>query len=164
MTDKMHNMGITLSLIFLFHSPSSSLSSSPSSSLSFSLCNSLNSTFMSFQASLARPPSHADLLASPSPSLLDTHTRLWVWLPIGYWGNQTGSQHYQKSVLDIAQVYTPCLHFTFKNAAKNLQKLCLSLGLPVIPDSKGLPQVGTSDSADAAQRNLTVHQPLLHLA
>lgn len=71
---------------------------------SFCDLNSLNSTFMSFQPTMASPPSHSDLTASPSPSLLDTHSRVWVWLPSGYWGNQTGSTHYQKSVLDIGQV------------------------------------------------------------
>ena len=68
------------------------------------VCDSLNPMFMSFQATMAHPPSHSDLTASPSPSLLDTPTRVWVWLPTGYWGNQTGSHHYQKSVLDIGQV------------------------------------------------------------
>ena len=65
---------------------------------------SLNETFMSFQEMLPRPPSHSDLTTSRSPSLLDTPIRVWVWLPVGYWGNQTSSTHYQKSVLDIGQV------------------------------------------------------------
>lgn len=66
---------------------------------------SLNETFMTFQPMLIRPPSHSDLTTSPSPSVLDTHNRVWVWLPSGYWGNQTTrSSYYQKSVLDIGQV------------------------------------------------------------
>lgn len=66
---------------------------------------SLNETFMTFQPMLTRPPSHSDLTTSPSPSVLDTHNRVWVWLPSSYWGNQTTrSSYYQKSVLDIGQV------------------------------------------------------------
>ncbi|CAI8021499.1 Villin-1 [Geodia barretti] len=66
----------------------------------------LNETFMTFQPMLTRPPSHSDLTTSPTPSVLDTHNRVWVWLPAGYWGNQTTRcSNYQKSVLDIGQVF-----------------------------------------------------------
>ena len=118
------------------------------------LC-SLNETFMTFQPMLTRPPSHSDLTTSPTPSVLDTHNRVWVWLPVGYWGNQTTRcSNYQKSVLDIGQV---CKHIISLRADFNPFFTGFS-------DTKGLPQVGPHHRADSALRDTSVCQPLHRLA
>ena len=117
---------------------------------------SLNETFMTFQAMLTRPPSHSDLMTSPTPSVLDTHNRVCVWLPAGYWGNQTNrsSSSYQKSVLDIGQVSKPWHYYV----------LNFNPFLTGFSAAKGLSKMGPRHCADSALRDTSIYQSLYRLA